>query len=263
MAVTSVVWGGATHAHRAGRGTRRVRRAVPVAAQSGVDPSGERSALAPRGRARLKKSTPTSADSLRSDPRPGPGRYRVLPGRVNAERGTRARRVRVPAKRRPGSPRGAVRGPVGKPVVSSVVKIATRKHSGNRLRMSLRRALVDVFPQKGRGPGWRIHSRRAGLRSYALRNLRGAAHGTRQRPALRRLFTLMGLSGPQPGPTPVCGVRRSASGRARWRATGSPVSLTPCLLMTRRIGPQTGRPVCPFSPGLHPWRSRGAGGPQA
>ena len=175
MAVTSVVWGGATHAHRAGRGTRRVRRAVPVAAQSGVDPSGERSALAPRGRARLKKSTPTSADSLRSDPRPGPGRYRVLPGRVNAERGTRARRVRVPAKRRPGSPRGAVRGPVGKPVVSSVVKIATRKHSGNRLRMSLRSALIDVFPQKGRGPGRRIHSRRAGLRNLSVTR-RGARH---------------------------------------------------------------------------------------
>jgi hypothetical protein len=189
----------------------------------------------------------------------GRGRVASTPNAVRARAASGSRR----SVARRGSPRGAVRGPVGKPVVSSVVKIATRKHSGNRLRMSLRRALVDVFPQKGRGPGWRIHSRRAGLRSYALRNLRGAAHGTRQRPALRRLFTLMGLSGPQPGPTPVCGVRRSASGRARWRATGSPVSLTPCLLMTRRIGPQTSRPVCPFSPGLHPWRSRGAGGPQA
>ena len=100
----------------------------------------------------------------------GRGRVASTPNAVRARAASGSRREASP------SPRGA--GPVGKPVVSSVVKIATRKHSGNRLRMSLRRALVDVFPQKGRGPGWRIHSRRAGLPVLRVTELtrRGARH---------------------------------------------------------------------------------------
>ena len=121
-----------------------------------------------------------------------------------------------------------------RPAGASVVKIATSSTRVTDCACRSDARLLMFFHKKGgdRGGGFI-----RGAPGYGTYQLRGAAHGTRQRPALRRLFTLMGLSGPRPGPTPVCGVRRSASGRARWRAAGSPVSLTPCLLMSIRIGP--------------------------
>lgn len=245
-----------TNAHRAGRGTPAPcgaggcpKRGRPERREVRVGTPRSRSAL---GEAKKALRPPLTASLTVRGGRP-PGRRR------GPARGVAAT-APGPAPARPPAPRAraGLRGP--RPAGASVVKIATSSTRVTDCACRSEARLLMFFHKKGgdRGGGFI-----RGAPGYGTYQLRGAAHGTRQRPALRRLFTLMGLSGPRPGPTPVCGVRRSASGHARWRAAGSPVSLTPCLLMSIRIGPQTGRPVCPFSPGLHPWRSRGAGGPQA